>query len=426
MQDKIIDYFLELTKIPHCSKESDKLLEFIKKFATDRGYNIQIDKAKNILIKKGNPKLALQAHYDMVCIGKAPKIETYIKDGWLYAKESSLGADNGIAIAMMMVLMDEGKELEFLLTSDEEIGLVGANNLDLELDSKYMLNLDSEDEAEVYIGCAGGVDILAKREDFESIEPFEYIYEVSVSNLAGGHSGVDIDKNIPNAIKVLGEFLFERDIFNISFFEGGERINSIPTHAKAIISSKKPIKSTDIVKVSIIDKKNDFYNGSDLIKYIFEFKQGVDEFNNEFNIPNSSANLAIINSKDKKATIQVSLRGMSEESLGKILDKNVSLLKKYNFETKTKDKYPSWKPQINEFSKIVNNSMLEVFGKSEYKAIHAGLECGVISKKYPNIQIASIGPNIKYPHSTREKVEIQSVFRIFEVVKRVNNLLNIS
>ncbi len=106
------------------------LLEFIKDFAIKRDYCVEVDKAKNILVKKGNPKLALQAHYDMVCIGKAPNIETYIKDGWMYAKESSLGADNGIAIAMMMFLMDKGLELEFLFTSDEEIGLIGATNLD--------------------------------------------------------------------------------------------------------------------------------------------------------------------------------------------------------------------------------------------------------------------------------------------------------
>ena len=148
MQIKIIEYFNQITEIPHCSKKTDGLLKFLKEFGLSRGYSVEIDGAKNILIKKGKPKLALQAHYDMVCIGKAPKIETYIDNGWLKAKESSLGADNGIAIAIMMALIDMGKELEFLFTSDEEIGLIGASALNFELDSSSMLNIDFEDEVE--------------------------------------------------------------------------------------------------------------------------------------------------------------------------------------------------------------------------------------------------------------------------------------
>ena len=153
----IIDHFKTLTQIPHCSKEADKLLDFLVSFSKEREYEVEVDEVKNILISKGTPTLCLQAHYDMVCMGKAPVLETYVEDGWMKAKDASLGADNGMAIAMMMKLMDEGKELEFLLTSDEEIGLIGANEVSFALKSKYMLNLDSEDEAEVYIGCAGGV-----------------------------------------------------------------------------------------------------------------------------------------------------------------------------------------------------------------------------------------------------------------------------
>ena len=146
----IIEHFQTLTQIPHCSKEADKLLAFLVAFAETRDYTVDVDEVKNIYIHKGNPTLCLQAHYDMVCIGKAPMLETYIEDGIMRAKDSSLGADNGMAIAMMMQCMDEGRELEFLLTSDEEIGLVGANEVAFELQAKYMLNLDSEDEAEVY------------------------------------------------------------------------------------------------------------------------------------------------------------------------------------------------------------------------------------------------------------------------------------
>ena len=147
----------------------------------------------------------------MVCMGKAPTIETYEENGWMKAKDSSLGADNGMAIAMMMQLMDEGQELEFLLTSDEEIGLIGANEVAFDLKSKYMLNLDSEDEAEVYIGCAGGVDITAVKQD-SYVDAKGECYEVAVKGLVGGHSGVDIDKGIPSAIKVLASYLDENNI----------------------------------------------------------------------------------------------------------------------------------------------------------------------------------------------------------------------
>ena len=157
----IIEHFQTLTQIPHCSKEAELLLDFLVAFAKERNYTVEVDEVKNIYIHKGSPTLCLQAHYDMVCMGKAPHIETYIEESVMRAKDSSLGADNGMAIAMMMQCMDEGRELEFLLTSDEEIGLIGANEVAFELKSKYMLNLDSEDEAEVYIGCAGGADITA-------------------------------------------------------------------------------------------------------------------------------------------------------------------------------------------------------------------------------------------------------------------------
>jgi len=199
---QIIEHFKTLTQIPHCSKEADKLLDFLVSFAKERNYSVEVDDIKNIFISKGSSRLCLQAHYDMVCMGKAPQIETYEEDGWMKAKDSSLGADNGMAIAMMMQLMDEGKELEFLLTSDEEIGLIGANEVAFDLKSKYMLNLDSEDEAEVYIGCAGGADITASKQDVYS-EGKGDCYEVAVKGLDGGHSVVDIDKGIPSAIKVL-------------------------------------------------------------------------------------------------------------------------------------------------------------------------------------------------------------------------------
>ncbi len=417
MQNKIIEYFIELTKIPHCSKDANRLLEFLKEFAISRGYKVEIDNIKNILIKKGNPTLALQAHYDMVCIGKAPHIETFIEDGWLLAKDSSLGADNGIAIAMMMLLMDMGKELEFLFTSDEEIGLVGASALDFKLDSSSMLNIDFEDEAEVCIGCAGGADLLANMK-INRVNPLMYNYRVTVSGLKGGHSGVDIDKNIPNAIKVLANFLKNKNVA-ISTFNGGERRNSIPTNAIATLSSEEILKSSSLVKVEPIEEELIVYESKKIIDLLVEFNNGVNSFNREFNLPDTSINLAIINFKDGLLSIEATARAMSDSSLEEICNSNIELFEKYGFNIFQEYKYPAWKPEINDFADIVYKSVKEVFGKSEYKAIHAGLECGVIYKRYPKISFVSIGPTIVYPHSINEKVKIDSIEKTFKVILKL-------
>jgi dipeptidase D len=420
MLKKIIEHFISLTKIPHCSREADRLLEFLESFATERGYSVEIDEAKNLLIKRGEPKLALQAHYDMVCIGDAPNIETYIEDGWMYAKESSLGADNGIAIAMMMVLMDRGDELEFLITSDEEVGLIGASALDFELQSRYMLNLDFEDEAEVCIGCAGGADLLAMG-TMDEVPVMEYCYEVSVSGLDGGHSGVDIDRGIPNAIKVLAEYLSDKPIA-VSLFAGGERQNSIPASASVILTTSQELKSTDMitVKTSPIDTIK-FYNSTKLIELLNSFKHGVHSYNQEFSLPDTSINLAIITAKEGEILIESSARAMSSDGLSEICQKTMTLFDRFGFEHTEQYKYPAWRPKTNEFTKIVNESMRYIFGRSEYKAIHAGLECGLISEKYPNMKFASIGPTICHPHSTREMVKLDSVDKTFEVVEEIVN-----
>ena len=420
MQEKIIEKFISITKIPHCSQKADKLLEFLKEFAIKNEYKVEIDKAKNILISKGEPKLALQAHYDMVCMGDAPLIETYIEEDWMYAKNSSLGADNGMAIAMMMVLMERGEELEFLITSDEEIGLIGASALEFELQSKYMLNLDFEDEAEVCIGCAGGADLLADK-NFDIVNTsYNNYYRVSVSNLVGGHSGVDIDRDITNAIKVLANYLSQYSI-GINTFRGGERRNSIPTDAVALIGTAKELKSSDMVKVEKLKESLDIWECGDFMELLNQFEHGVHSYNEEFNLPESSINLAIVEFDNGKATIESSARAMSMETLGEICQKTTSLFERLDFKSQKQYKYPSWKPNINKFTEIIGDSMQNIFGKNEYKAIHAGLECGLISKKYPHMKFASIGPTICYPHSTREKVKVSSIGKTFQVVEEIVN-----
>ncbi len=416
----IIEYFKALTQIPHCSKEADKLLNFLVSFAKERSYSVEVDEVKNIFISKGLPTLCLQAHYDMVCMGEAPNIDTYEEDGWMRAKESSLGADNGIAIAMMMQLMDEGKELEFLFTSDEEIGLIGANRVAFDLKSKYMLNLDSEDEAEVYIGCAGGADIIASKQD-TYIDGNGECYEVSVKGLLGGHSGVDIDKGISSAIKVLGEYLYKNSTVQLVSIDGGERRNSIPANAVAIVRSESVLENSTKVQVRKLDSGPLVLDGGQkIIELIYRFKHGVRLQNQELGIPDVSINLATVATDEKgKLIIETSARAMDIHSLELLTKDTIDFFNSYGFKVLVEDKYPAWKPDVSEFTKLVSHNMKQIFGKSKMMAIHAGLECGVIGKKYPHMKLASIGPTIRYPHSTREMVNLDSVDKMFQVVQKI-------
>ncbi len=417
---KIIDIFKEISKIPHCSYHNEKLKDYILSKAKEFNYKSKSDKAGNILVYKDNPKLALQAHYDMVCVGDAPNIEIIEENNILKAKNSSLGADNGIAIAIMIYLMSQNKNLEFLFTNNEEVGLIGAKELALPLKSKYILNLDSEDESLVFIGCAGGVDIKATKY-LEEISTSNDFYQLSIENLPGGHSGVDIDKNIPNAIIELSKILKELNA-KISIIKGGVATNAIPANAVAIASIDTIIKSFNNLKVKKLKNSYKAYDSS-FLNDIISFKNGVISFNNEFNVVENSSNIGLINLENSLLTIDISLRSLSNENLEKISLKTKNFWESRGYKVEFFDKYPAWKPKLNNFSKIVKEKLEDIFGKSEYRVIHAGLECGILQDIYPDIQIASIGPNIKYPHSLNEQVEIDSLFKTFKAIELIINEL---
>lgn len=384
---EIIEIFKEITKIPHCSFHTQKLKEYILNFAKEAGYNTKTDKAGNILAYKNPPVLALQSHYDMVCVGSAPEIEIIEKDGWMYAKNSSLGADNGIGVAMMLYFMKKYDNLEFLFTNDEEVGLIGAFNLELKINSPYLLNLDSEDE-NIYIGCAGGVDAVIEY-PLKKIKKTGFVFDAGVDNLPGGHSGVDIHKNIPNAIK---ELAF--DVDEVCAFEGGERRNSIPVSAKAKEFVENPYGSEHEV----------FDSG--YIEFLRNLPHGVFEYDMQFDVVSKSANLAIVENEK----ITMSLRANSNEKLEEL--KEYISLKAKN--VKFEGQYPAWKPEITDLAKILKELM-----QTEYKVIHAGLECAVLKDKFPEVSMASIGPVIENPHSVNERVNLKSVEKIAKVVERL-------
>ncbi len=417
----ILEYFKTLTQLPHCSREADGLREYLQAFARERGYEVLVDAAGNLLMSKGSPRLCLQAHYDMVCVGRAPEIELLEEEGWLRARESSLGADNGMAVAMMLALMEEGEELEFLLTADEEVGLLGAKALAFELRSTRLLNLDTEEAGEVYIGCAGGVDLVAKKSCSMSRDD-RPLWRLELAGLPGGHSGVDIDKGVPNAIKELAVYLAQADKeAALVAFRGGERRNSIPVAAEAIVRAEGPWSEDENLKIEALEEDGSevLADSGELLKLLCTAPHGVVSENPEMGIPEASLNLAIVEAGGGKCRIDYSLRAMSDEGLESLALRTQGLLERYGYAVSRHEVYPAWKPEINDFTWGISKILEGEFGRSELKAIHAGLECGILSQKYPEIQMASIGPTILYPHSVRERVDLDSVERTFRALREI-------
>ncbi len=418
---QILEIFKKIASIPHCSKDTKKLQKFIVDFAKNNGFVAEIDSAGNILCYKNVRKVCLQSHYDMVCVGKAPDIEVFEKDGYLMAKESSLGADNGIGLALMLYFISKGLEAEYLFTNDEEIGLVGAKELELELKAKYMLNLDSEEIGSIFVGCAGGVDIFASKISEKEKISKKRVYEIKTTSFPGGHSGVDIDKEIPNAIKVLATYLSDIEDYQLILFKGGERINSIPSFATALIASNKVPFKNDFITIKRKDLKQQFAikDGEKIVKFLSGFAHGVRECDFNLKIPKTSINLAIVNLNIKEMDISLSARSMDNEKLAKIEKETKNLLESLSFSVESKGKYPAWKPKIGDFSKKVFNIYKKYFKNVTFKAIHAGLESAILSKKFPHLEIVSIGPNIQNPHSIHERVEINSVEIFVKIVEEI-------
>lgn len=424
----VLDIFKEITSIQRCSSNHKDFISYMKEFAKKHNFECFIDDVNNILCKKSNSnsKICLQSHYDIVCLIDNIIPEIIEKDGFLMAKNSTLGADNGIGCSYMLALMAQGEDLEYLFTADEEIGLIGANDITLEITSPYMLNLDSEEEGEICIGCAGGIDIFAKFDSHKIVSNDEDLdlYEISISKLKGGHSGVNIHENIPNALKLLGKTIKECN-GKLLDINGGERINSIPANAKAIIASKiAPIKSHKNMIIKKVDEKPKHLNifSDEVIDFIYNFENGVREFNNELNVVETSINLAICKTNINEIEIKLSARSMDNEKLNKIKTETEESLKTLNFTVKSTGKYPAWKPDKNEFTMKVLEIYKKYDEKASLEAIHAGLECAIFKDKFPHIKVASIGPNIFNPHSYDERVEIKSIDKLFDIVKEIIKL----
>ena len=497
---RFLGYFEQICSIPHCSYQAQKLGEFLLEFSKSRGFEAKIDESFNIHAIKGKPKICLQAHYDMVCVGEAPKIELENDGEFLSAKNSTLGADNGIGLAIIMDIMDEAQDLEVLFTSDEEVGLIGANAFAGEICAPALLNLDSEDDSEVIIGCAGG--LLAEfRREFEPCElglgelfsssVSEHFgtgllfnesphstsaknstqnnsnlnanyYELSCEGLEGGHSGMQIAKNIPNAIKELAHFAKNHGA-NILAMSGGDRDNAIPTWAKALVSASSKLQSKGLVKAKKLDLlgakelfaklcdddlKNPIImksNSADFTRrensrnsripllndFLLALPHGVLGWDEGLGLPKTSANLAIVRtsltSKDENAriafSVQIYARSSSQEELAKLKNSYEAISELAGFQSSFGASSMPWEPEQSEFATSVLTALQKYRPDAKITAIHAGLECGCLSAKMKQkgkkLVACSIGPNISGAHTINERCEIKSAQIIAQVVRDV-------
>ncbi|ECP6351509.1 aminoacyl-histidine dipeptidase [Campylobacter coli] len=414
----VIENFKNLCKIPHCSYQTEQMKEFLSSYAKDKGFKVSIDKAGNIHAIKGNPKICLQSHYDMVCMGEAPKVEVYEENGFLRAKNSSLGADNGIGIAIMMSAMAEFENLECLFTNDEEVGLMGVNSLEHTLSSKMLLNLDHESDDEIMIGCAGGVDIEAEL-SFSTLKARGKIYELQAQNFKGGHSGINIVRNEKNSIKEMAQFIKENKGKIISF-EGGERINSIPKHAKALVHFENEVKGNGWIKCEF-KKEGEFEicdQNEKLLNTINAFAHGVRAYDEHLSIVQTSINLATLKMENQQIKFTLFARSNILDGLKQIEFETMEFFKAFGYKVRSFNFYPPWEGKANALSDKVLKALKKVSPKARVSAIHAGLEYGIIEKKQ-ELLCASIGPNIHNPHSTDEHCEITSVEKISRVVFEV-------
>jgi len=463
--------FYELTQVPRPSKKEEKVRAYLRELLTSLGIKFKEDKIGNIIAYspatagyENSPTIVLQGHVDMVCEKNRnvkhdfenDPIKVRVEDGWVIADGTTLGSDNGIGVAAGIAMMTDPEivhgPLEVLMTVDEETGLTGANNLEPGFFSgKFLLNLDSEEDGAFYVGCAGGIDTIGTFTiATENVDSTWASYRLIVDGLRGGHSGLDIIHGRGNAIKLLGRVLnMLNDIdYRIAILSGGSLRNAIPRDAEAVLimsesnfenankelkavhqTLAKEFKSVDTGLEIKLEK-----TGSDLTKvYTRKFSNhiidvllalpnGVIAMNHDIpGLVETSTNLATVRTEKGKLRIGTSQRSSSLSQKQYISESVSSIFKLANAEIEVGDGYPGWEPDLeSKLLKISREVYNELFGKQpEIKAIHAGLECGILETKNPGMEIISFGPTIQNAHSPTERVNIETVDKFYLLLKNL-------
>ncbi len=458
-------YFYQLTQIPRPSRYEKKVVEFVENFGKTNQFETQIDQTGNIILKKPATKgmenrkgVILQAHLDMVPQKEAGKIHDFINDSieayidgeWVSANQTTLGADNGIGVAAILALLAskdiEHGPIEALFTIAEEVGMIGAFGLKSEmLHGEILLNLDSEDEGELYIGCAGGADTKAIFNYKEELAPKSFkSFKISIEGLKGGHSGLDINLKRGNANAMMNRLLINANQhfgLILSSINGGNVRNAIPRESHAVVALpenevenffkfskeienyyKKTLNNDRNFTISIaeVDMPKSFIDVDtfdNLLNAIHLCPNGVIKMSRDIEgVVETSSNLAIVKSDNETITVSLFHRSSSEQAKKDLCIQIKEIFAKYGAKVEQYGNSPGWEPNT---SSPILNIMKKVyqhnFGKiPEVKVIHAGLECGVLGATYPHLDMISFGPTIRYPHSPDEKVHIESVGKFYK------------
>lgn len=455
-------HFSAICKIPRPSGHLEKITQYILDFGKNLGLETVLDEAGNVLIRKpatpgmeNRKPVVLQGHMDMVPQKNADKvhnfetdpINSYIDGEWVTANGTTLGADNGIGISSILAILESETlkhgPLEALFTYDEETGMYGALGLQPDLlQAEILLNTDSEQEGELYMSCAGGIDLAAsfKYKDEPYIPENEIALKIVISGLKGGHSGVDIHLGRANANKLLFRFLKhavqEYDV-RLAWVSGGNLRNAIPREAEAVVTIPAEYKSDFLDEVADFEALYIHEYGlieddltltaeetglpdflipepiqDDLINAVVGCRNGVARM-----IPGvpevveTSSNLAIVRSSEGSIEVLILIRSSSESMKQALVSSLESVFLLAGAKVETSGDYPGWEPNLNSpVLKVAKDVHKKVLGfDPEVKIMHAGLECGIIGAAYPNLDMISFGPTIKFPHSPDERVNIASV-----------------
>lgn len=464
---KVWSIFEEICHIPRPSKREEKIRKFLLEWAQRNKIDAKEDGAGNILMKKpaslgfeNKKTIVLQSHMDMVCEKNnvsthnfvTDPIHPYIDGEWVTAEGTTLGADDGIGMAAQMAIIIDNTIkhgiVEALFTVDEETGLTGAFNLaENFFNGSILLNLDSEDEGEIFIGCAGGIDTVANF-TYEKSKPHHryHALKINISGLKGGHSGDEIDKGHGNSIKILNRYLWEINNkfgLELSFFEGGNLRNAIPREATAIFlvsqdkkehvcaefnifshnieeeigiaepEMKFSIESTDIPEWIIDSKSKD-----NLLNALYGCPNNVISMSHRIaNMVETSTNLASIKFiENNQIEITTSQRSELETCKFDIAQSIESVFRLAGATVKHSSGYPGWTPNTkSEILDIAFELYKKLFGnKPVVRSIHAGLECGLFLEKYPYLDMISFGPTLRAVHSPDEKIHIGSVEKFWK------------
>lgn len=480
---KVFHYFEQICRIPHPSYHCESISNYLMDFAKAHGLEAYQDQFYNVIIIKeasaGKEELEpimIQGHMDMVTVKddgiridmQKEGLQLAIDGDYIYAKGTSLGGDDGIAIAYGLALLDDDTlslpRIELVVTTEEEVGMEGATGIDLFVcRANRMLNLDSEDEGEFVVACAGGMRVHADMEAGEKLPltENELLYCIEVGGLAGGHSGTEIIRHSANACKVIGSVLHGLWAMDCPFMmmdlEGGTKDNAIPIYAKALIAVSKERK--DQIKANIDKLHEDFrkqYGATDpdgyvkcsevepadrndtqsclrntkkeillfskertrqIIDFLCEIPNGVQSMCTEMpELPQTSLNLGIMKGEADGIHFDFSLRSSVSAEKKELCDKVCEIIDKYEGTYELGGDYPAWEYKADS---ALREHLVRVYEKQygklpEVLSIHAGLECGILASKKPGLDCVSVGPDILDIHTTRERLSISSVQRVWK------------